>query len=266
MANLARVENQSLTLNDVSEWQALKEQARIALSSGYLPKSIRTPEQAITIGLAGRELGLPPLTAFRSIHLIDGKITLSADLMHALVHKRVAGAVCNVVVTNNEKCVVEAQRPGGKVVAFEFTLDDAKAAGLTGKENWRKYPAAMLRARAISAACRAVFPEIFLGVYTPEELESAVETTREVERANPVRVEVAEVEELSPPDNWEVAVEVFAAFAEAATSEDELKAKFSELLPKDMAPKGARSRAFKVYQSRVAQLATAGEREPGSDG
>jgi hypothetical protein len=37
---------------------------------------------------------------------------------------------------------------------FRFTIEDAGCAGLLAKDNWRKYPAAMLRARCISAVAQ----------------------------------------------------------------------------------------------------------------
>jgi hypothetical protein len=55
-----------------------------------------------------------------------------------------------------------------------FTIEEAQAAGLAGKDNWKKYPAAMLRARCVSALSRAVYPEAVLGIYesTSEEIEA----------------------------------------------------------------------------------------------
>ena len=61
------------------------------------------------------------------------------------------------------------QRPEGEPQSFRFSIEDAKRANLTGMA-WTKYPAAMLRARAISAGARAVFPDCIMGCYTPEEM------------------------------------------------------------------------------------------------
>jgi hypothetical protein len=55
-------------------------------------------------------------------------------------------------------------------------MEDAHRAGLSGKGPWKSYPAAMLRARAISAMARAMFPDALSGVvYTPEELGAEVD-------------------------------------------------------------------------------------------
>ena len=49
-------------------------------------------------------------------------------------------------------------------------MADAVTAGLAGGDNWRKHPKAMLRARALSAIARLVYPDLLLGVYDPDEL------------------------------------------------------------------------------------------------
>jgi hypothetical protein len=53
---------------------------------------------------------------------------------------------------------------------MSFSWEDAQRAGVTGKDNWRKYPAAMLRARCITALARAVYPDLAMGIYDPDEL------------------------------------------------------------------------------------------------
>jgi hypothetical protein len=41
---------------------------------------------------------------------------------------------------------------------MSWTIEQAKKAGLTNKDNWRNYPRAMLRARLIAEAIRTVYP------------------------------------------------------------------------------------------------------------
>lgn len=170
------------------EFETMKELGRMAISSGFLPQSIKTPEQATIIILKGREIGIQPMQAFSGINVIQGKPAVSPELMLTLIYKNVPGAVVNYVRNDAETCVIEAKRPGGKMNRFEFSMKDAQIAGLAGKGNWKTYPAAMLRARCISVMARALFPDAIAGCsYTPEELDAetdeegnVVETPRDV--------------------------------------------------------------------------------------
>jgi len=152
----------------------MRELGSTLVKSGFLPVSIKTPEQAVVILLKGRELGLPPMQAFSSITVIQGKPAISAEGMMALIRQRIPHAQISFIETSNEKCVIEARRgPKERASTITFTLDDAKRADLVGKGVWKQYPAAMLRARCISAMARMIFPDALMGTsYTPEELGS----------------------------------------------------------------------------------------------
>ncbi len=157
----------------LTDWEVMRSQADELLKSGFLPKSIRTPEQAIAIMQTGKELGLGPMQSLRGIHVIDGKPAMSADLIAGLALARVPGSTLRVAESTNTICRVEAARAGQELTPFSFSMDDARNAGLTGKDVWRKYPRAMLRARCLTEACRAVFPDVVMGLYSPEELEDS---------------------------------------------------------------------------------------------
>ena len=156
--------------NSMSEWDEMREQAQTLVSSRFLPKAIDTAEKAIAVIMTGKELGLGTMQSLRSIHIVEGKPTMAAELMSALVAERIPGALLRVAETSEKRCVVEAGRPGTQATNFTWTLEDARVAGLLNKDNWKKYPRAMLRSRAVSEACRAVFPDAIIGVYTPDEL------------------------------------------------------------------------------------------------
>lgn len=162
-----------------ADWQILKEQAKMAVQSGFLPIAINTPEKAVIIALKGRELGIPMMQAFSSISVIKGKPALSSELMLALIYRKYPNAKISFKTPPekaHEECTIEAQRPHGDIQTFKFSVDDAKRAGLIGTEGsaWHKYPTAMLRARAISGMARALFPECIAGCYTPEEIGGEV--------------------------------------------------------------------------------------------
>lgn len=163
------------------EWAMIKEQATLLVKSKLLPTAIDTPEKAIAIALKGRELGIPLMQAFGHIHVVQGKPSISAELMLSLIYRNCHGAVVNYIETTDKSCEIEACRPGGKPAKFRFTWADAEKAKLTCKDSWKNYPAAMLRARTISIVARAMFPDAIMGCsYTPEELGAEVDDEGEV--------------------------------------------------------------------------------------
>lgn len=182
MSNIT-LANQANTIPLGAEFQTMKELAKMAVSSGLIPSSINTPEKALIIMLKARELGVPPMQGFSSIGVINGKPAMSAELMLALLYRNIPGFVCNFIETTDQKCVIEAKRPGGKATKFSFTMADAQAAGLAGKGPWKTYPTAMLRARCTSAMARAMGPDALSGVvYTPEELGAVVDEEGNIEK------------------------------------------------------------------------------------
>ncbi len=146
--------------------------ADLLVKSGLMPRGVQRPEAAFAIIAAGRELGLTAMQSLRSIHIIEGKPTLSADLIAALCKSR--SDVCQyfrLVESTDKVARYETHRRGEPVpTAMAFTWEDATRAGVTGKDNWRKYPAAMLRARCITALARAVYPDLAMGVCDPDEV------------------------------------------------------------------------------------------------
>lgn len=143
--------------------------------SQLLPDALKQrPQDVLAVVLTGAELGLAPMQAIRGIKVIKGQPTLSAETMGALVRRR--SDVCEYLVlkhSDSTRAVYETKRRGDPApTTMAFTMEDAQRAGLTGGDNWRKYPAAMLRARCLSAICKAVYSDLVLGLYDPEELES----------------------------------------------------------------------------------------------
>ncbi len=163
------------------EWRLMWDMGKTLVNSKFLPRTIDTTEKAVAVMLKGRELGWPPMRAFQYIHIIEGKPTLAAEGMLALIYDLVPGAIIRIVETTNERCVIDAARPGQPPTRFIFSIEDAQRAQVMGKDNWRKYPRAMLRARCISEMARAVFPDALMGCsYVPEELGALVDEQGDV--------------------------------------------------------------------------------------
>lgn len=160
-----------LALRDPSALQAKIEYAKFLAQSGLLPASYRQqPANILFAAEYGDLLGLHPIAAITGINIIDGKPSISAGLISALVrragHKlRVSGDAARAV------CQITRSDDPGFTYTSEWTMDRAKTAGLLGKTNWQRYPAAMLKARAVSECARDACQEVLLGIaYTPDEL------------------------------------------------------------------------------------------------
>lgn len=146
--------------------------AKALAASNLLPSSYRQNPANVLLAIElGSALGIPPIHAINGIHVIEGKPTASADLIASLVRKaghklRITGDDTAATAT-----LIRADDPE---FPFEvtWTMKRAQAAGLTGKGVWKSYPAAMLKARAITEVARAGASDALYGViYTSEELE-----------------------------------------------------------------------------------------------
>lgn len=141
----------------------------------FVPKGMRnSPESVAAAMLYGREVGLPPMTALTQTHVIEGKPSTSAEGMRALV--LAAGHSLEVLEASGAVVRMRARRRGSDVwTELAWTIDQARAAGLAGKDVWKRYPRAMLAARCTDELCGLVFPDVIhgLSVVEPSELEEA---------------------------------------------------------------------------------------------
>lgn len=160
---------------------------QFAVASRYLPKHITNVEQAVMIVEMGAEVGLGPWTALKHIAVINGLPSIWGDaalgLCQASEHWEPAGHEEGWIKGATEEdhgayCVV--QRKGGDPYRAEFTVRDAKRAGLWDdpkkRDTWGKYPKDMLLWRARHRALKACFADVLLGlaVVSPQEFQAEV--------------------------------------------------------------------------------------------
>lgn len=156
----------------------------IFVKSGFF-KDTRDQYQAVVKILYGRELGFSPVVSMMGINIIDGKPSITANLLGTLV-KRSGRYNYRVTETSATRCEIaffEINGAGGReeVGTSVFTIEDAKQAGLMGKRNWQQYPKAMLFARALSAGVKLYCPDVSASpLYVPEELGAEVNEEGEV--------------------------------------------------------------------------------------
>lgn len=110
------------------------------------------------------------------VHNIKGKLTLSAQMIVGLVLRSGKAEYFDCVESTSERAVYVTKRKGAKhEVRFEFSLEEARAAGYLGKPDsaWQKTPKTMLRHRCETELARAVYPDVVGGLYSPEEMLDA---------------------------------------------------------------------------------------------
>lgn len=214
----------SQELEPVAPAGALSERMKYAqalAAASLLPKSYqRQPANVLLAMEYGHALGLDTITAIQSVHVIEGKPTASAQLIGGLVRR----AGHRLRVTGDDKhAVAEIIRSDDPEFVFrsEWTIARAQAAGLAGKGVWKQYPAAMLKARAITEVARDACPEALAGVaYTAEELGHESNTTWTVEQpAEPVVEETGEIIEAETVDQFQTLLDALSD----AKSEGDLK-------------------------------------------
>lgn len=138
------------------------------LASGMLPVTLRKPEQVAAIILRGRELGIGPMEALTSLHVIKGKVASSTQLMLALIYR--SGKLKDIRMTRGDPVSVTMVRKGMSPHTVTFGSEDAKRARLGHRDVYRKWPEVMYLWRAIAMCARVVFPDVVAAVYTPDEL------------------------------------------------------------------------------------------------
>ena len=194
-------------------------------SSQMVPKQYQGKPQDIMVCVQwGMELGLAPLQALQNIAVINGKPSVYGDAAMALVQ---ASPLCEGVEefiegegTTNPIAVCVAHRKGRKPVRSTFSVEDAKRAGLWGKQGpWQAYPKRMLAMRARGFALRDAFPDVLKGLITAEEAqdypaEDKPRQARDITPANPL-------DALAPPAD-PVLIEAVIEQVEAVALEQQI--------------------------------------------
>lgn len=175
---IERVEAKALVPQNVAEALEL---AHNLADTAFTPKDMRGKPGDVFAAIAlGLELGLGPITALQHIAVINGRPSVWGDLALALV--MASGSLEKIEERFDDKgaaCTVK--RRNCEPVTREFTVEDAKRAGLLGKPGpWQQYPRRMLQMRARSWALRDVFPDVLRGVYIREEVIDIVPEAIEI--------------------------------------------------------------------------------------
>ena len=154
---------QQLPLRDIERMGAVMASSKMF--------GFKTIEEAVALMLIAQAEGNHPAKAAQEYHVIQGRPALKADAM--LARFQAAKGVVEWEELTDEVVSAYFSHPTAcpKPIKVEWTMERAKNAQLTGKDNWRKYPRQMLKARVISEGVRMTYPGVAVGLYTPEEVE-----------------------------------------------------------------------------------------------
>ena len=197
------------------------ELARSISATPFVPKDFQGKPAAVAACiLMGRAVGVDPMVALQHVSIVQGRPVLSAELMRSLILSN--GHQLRFPELTATRAVVEGRRRGDEDwTRVSFNMDEARAAGLAGKDNWRKHPQEMLAARATSRLARLIFADCLGGLsYTADELAD-VEATAETGAA-PAESARRTAKRASKPDAAAPAVQgIAAAPAAPAAAVDE---------------------------------------------
>ena len=171
--------------------------SKMLAKSQMVPRAYQNKPEDIMVAVQwGYEIGLAPMQALQNIAVINGKPSVYGDAAMALVQ---ASPVCEGVDesiegegTTNPVAVCIARRKGRNPVTVRFSVEDAKRAGLWGKQGpWQSYPKRMLAMRARGFALRDAFPDVLKGLITAEEAqdfpsEAAPTVVKDITPRNPL--------------------------------------------------------------------------------
>ena len=146
----------------------------------FVPASLRgSVAKTAAAVLYSRELGLPPMTGLGSVHVINGRAGISAEMMRALILQ--AGHELRIPESNSVQCRIKGRRRGeDEWQEFAYSFAEAQRAGDVAKnKNYQTRPADMLLARATTRLARAVFPDVIHGMRSVEELQDMGEVVDE---------------------------------------------------------------------------------------
>jgi hypothetical protein len=251
-----------LAVRDEVSVNELKQTAQLLALSGFF-ESKGNGEQAVaqlaTKILAGREMGFGPYASVNGIHIIQGKPTVSANLMAAAV-KSSGRYDYRVRKMDDDAVSVEFfQVAAGKLESLgvsTFTKADATKAGT---QNLAKFARNMLFARAMSNGVRWYCPDVFMAgsVYTPEEMGATVD----VETGEIIEAEVKRLPE--QPARDERAFKRMHATAREVMGDAWRNGEGRELVKSVTGKESTKDLTNEEIQAVIAQLETMrGENDP----
>ena len=150
----------------------LTQMAEAVAQSGLF--GMKSWQQALALMLVAQAEGQHPATITQDYDIIQGKACRKTHSVMARFQQMGGRVEWHQLDESVADATFSHQAAGS--LRMKWTIDQAKRAGLTGKDNWKSYPRAMLRARVIAEGIRAVYPAAIGGMLIAEEAQDAPPT------------------------------------------------------------------------------------------
>ena len=150
----------------------------------------KRPEEAFALMLIAQAEGKHPATIAQDYDLIQGRPALKS--VAALSRFQHAGGSIQWHERTDVLAAATFTHKLGGDVTISWSSERARAAQLTGKDNWKKFPAQMLAARVVAEGVRACFPACLNGFYLAEEVQDIEPRNEPAKRQQAPRMEVTQ--------------------------------------------------------------------------
>lgn len=183
---------------------------------------VKTKDQALGLMLVAQAEGRHPATIAQEYDIIQGRPALKSAA--ALARFQHAGGRIEWIRSDATTASAKFRHDLGGELVITWDMDRAKVAGLLGKDNWRKFPDQMLRARVVSEGVRAVFPACLNGMYLAEEVQDFDPPTPSRTPSAPIVTDVVVMPQESDIMESEAIQALLADLKECGVSRDEIDA------------------------------------------
>jgi len=153
-------------MNDLIPFQDQQRMAESIVKSKFY--GFTDINQVMAVMIVAQAENKHPGTVVQEYDIIQGRPALKSQAILARFQQ--AGGKVEYITYTDDKVEMTFSHPAGGSLTLAWTMKQAASIGLASKDNWKKYPRAMLKARVVSEGVRAVYPACILGHYAVEEV------------------------------------------------------------------------------------------------
>jgi hypothetical protein len=176
-----------------------KDMIQVDYTLNLVQKLMRTPHYAklgetgiFAIVQKAKSVGMDVLDALNgSMYYVNGKVEMTAQAMASLIRSK-GHSIQKDPSSTSECCILIGKRAdNGDTMKAQFSMQDAKRAGLTGQA-WIKYPEDMMFWRCLSRLSKQLYSDIIKESYARGEIDDEFLNT-EIPRPKPIEIEQAPI-------------------------------------------------------------------------